>query len=79
MQNVHPHFFVTVEQDILFMAMTYLDLSYNKINSVPPNSFVGVSKLMTLHLNNNNLKIIQNGSFSGLGLLHAIDLSDNII
>ena len=79
MQNVSPHLFTTVQQNRLFMFLSYLDLMYNNIDTLPLNIFVVSPKLTILNLKGNNLQIIQKSSLSGLALLHTLDLSDNNI
>lgn len=58
---------------------TILDLRFNKIKSIPPNTFQDLSHLHTLLLNNNHIVRLQNGSFNGLSELRYLYLYKNRI
>lgn len=46
--------------------MEKLDLSYNKLVSVGPDVFRGLSRLRQLYLHNNKLTVVQHGSLDML-------------
>ncbi|XP_041357756.1 toll-like receptor 4 [Gigantopelta aegis] len=58
--------------------ITVLDLSNNKISILPKNSFINLTNLNYINLSRNRIKLIENGSFSGLHL-DWLDLSCNDI
>ncbi|CAL4114099.1 unnamed protein product, partial [Meganyctiphanes norvegica] len=51
---------------------TILDLRFNKIKTIAPNTFKDLGQLNTLLLNNNHITRLQNGSFNGLGELRYL-------
>jgi hypothetical protein len=79
MQKVHQQLFSKVKGDIPFTFLRYLDLSYNKIKSLPLHTYISCPKLTTLKLKGNQLQVIQKGFLLGLDVLHTLDLSDNTI
>ncbi|RZF34069.1 hypothetical protein LSTR_LSTR015502 [Laodelphax striatellus] len=56
---------------------TILDLRFNRIKEIPPDTFKNLSKLHTLLLNNNQLSKLQNGVFNGLQELRYLYLYKN--
>lgn len=58
-------------------SLTYLDLSYNEIDSIKKESLFGLTSLDSLFINNNYLKTIPVGCFKDLKQLKQLDLSNN--
>ncbi|XP_013398080.1 peroxidasin isoform X2 [Lingula anatina] len=58
---------------------TILDLRFNKIEHIPPNSFTGLTHLNTLLLNNNHIKTLEDGAFEGIAELRYLYLYKNNI
>jgi Leucine-rich repeat (LRR) protein len=54
-----------------------LDLSFNQIKSLEPNSFVNFTSLTTLYLNNNQINDIYYGWFLNLPFLSTLSLKNN--
>lgn len=52
-----------------------LDLSSNRIEEIEVYAFYGLDKLESLNLGNNLIRIIQQGSFHGLGSLYSLGLN----
>ncbi|KAG8560268.1 hypothetical protein GDO81_014869 [Engystomops pustulosus] len=65
-----------VPQD-LSEDLEYLDLSYNKITELKPDSFSRYPKLDTLNLSYNNISSVSNGSFNANLLLRNLSLFNN--
>ena len=57
--------------------LTYLDLSYAQLGSLPAGIFAGLSKLEYLGLTRNGLTGLAERIFHGLRNLHVLDLADN--
>ncbi|XP_074029651.1 uncharacterized protein [Leptinotarsa decemlineata] len=55
-----------------------LDLSYNKIRSITPESFSNLTHLRILYLNDNSISVVESGSF-GLDSIEVIKLCSNEI
>lgn len=69
----------TVDSSIQFYSELYfLDLSYNHLVSIPPNSFESQKKLQELHLDNNKLSVF-NHTFQGLKSLTVLNLRGNFL
>ena len=58
-------------------TLEVLDLDYNGITSIPPNTFFGLDKLIRLDLRSNQLSEINENSFSGLHNLELLILNQN--
>ncbi|XP_054274117.1 peroxidasin-like isoform X2 [Macrosteles quadrilineatus] len=58
---------------------TILDLRFNKIKEIAPNTFKHLKSLNTLLLNNNQISRLQNGVFNGLSELRYLYLYKNKI
>uniref|UniRef100_A0ACB8ET21 Uncharacterized protein n=1 Tax=Sphaerodactylus townsendi TaxID=933632 RepID=A0ACB8ET21_9SAUR len=62
------------------LSLTYLDLSYNKIQVIEMNAFEAVPFLQVIHLRGNRIEEIAEGTFRawhGLRFLLKVDLSHN--
>lgn len=57
----------------------FLDVSGNTISTIPSHSFIGLSQLEELLVNNSAVQHLSNGSFVGLANLRSLDLHDNFI
>ena len=51
---------------MLDSTFDFRDLRFNKIRHVPPECMSGLGALHTLLLNNNNVRRLRSGAFSGL-------------
>ncbi|XP_071814044.1 uncharacterized protein [Apostichopus japonicus] len=60
-----------------FVELKVLDLSNNKLQVLPNNTFTEDHKLETLNLSNNYLNRVGNGAFNGLQHLKVLDLERN--
>jgi Leucine-rich repeat (LRR) protein len=61
-------------------SLVTLDLSLNRIESIEPLSFVGLSSVQTMWLNNNMLHTLQEETFGGgLDMLEILYLFDSSI
>ena len=58
-------------------ALHVLDLSFNRISSLPPSSFLGLSVIDDLHLAHNAIPHLQEDSLQGLTRLKKLTLSHN--
>ncbi|XP_041984786.1 chaoptin-like isoform X1 [Aricia agestis] len=56
-----------------------LDLSFNKIKSLQPISFIGCSNLNVLNISHNSIANINYGAFDGLSALNVLDVSYNLL
>ncbi|XP_041984788.1 slit homolog 2 protein-like isoform X3 [Aricia agestis] len=56
-----------------------LDLSFNKIKSLQPGSFIGCSNLNVLNISHNLVANINYGAFYGLSTLNVLDVSYNLL
>jgi len=56
-----------------------LDLQFNQISTIDPQSFSGLASIKAISLNHNRLTTIQAGTFSGLANLRSINLLGNHI
>ncbi|XP_068188221.1 trophoblast glycoprotein-like [Antennarius striatus] len=61
------------------LAMTTLSLSYNRIQTIEPYAFLGLSRLHVLDLSHNQLKSISSRAFHGLLELRSLYLNDSIL
>lgn len=59
--------------------VTILDLRFNKLRRLRPDSFHHLTALQTLLLNNNELELIEDGAFAGLAQLQTLYLYRNTI
>ena len=60
-------------------SLESLDLSHNKLETIPENVFMGFNKLQTLDLSSNMISLLNDNSFYGLDQLSTLDLSSNSI
>lgn len=58
-------------------GLEVLDLSHNFLTSLPDNGLSAFRSLKVLYLHNNNLSILAERSFVGLGLLRILNISGN--
>lgn len=58
---------------------TNVSISYSRIAKIPSQSFVNLSKLSFLQLNENHIRYIDNGAFANLHDLKTLNLSSNEI
>jgi protein toll len=56
-----------------------LDLSHNRIQALPADAFIGLSKLKNLKLSKNKLIVVPNDILQSLERLEELDLSNNEI
>ena len=67
--SVAPDTFSAVKKTIV-----YMDLSFNKLTSLPYNVFSGLEKIKKIDLGSNSLESIDKRTFSGLSTLEEIKL-----
>ncbi|RWS27852.1 leucine-rich repeats and immunoglobulin-like domains protein 3 [Leptotrombidium deliense] len=60
----------------VYRNLKYLDLSSNRVTNIPPD-FFNSSTLLTLHLTNNKLSVIEKGAFDSLPELEKLKLGKN--
>lgn len=60
------------------LSLSTIDLSENRINSLPPELFNEARNVEQIYLQNNSLNVLAPGIFSELGQLLVLDLSRNI-
>lgn len=58
-------------------ALRVLDLSFNKLNILSPETLSSLSSLLELKLVRNRIRELREGAFDGLPRLSLIDLEDN--
>ena len=70
---------MTIERRMIIYPdnLVILDLSYNKITSFHPSSFLGLHDLRILYLSTNMLETIMGNAFRGLDNLEELRLSNN--
>lgn len=59
------------------MALEILDLSFNKLNILSPETLSSLSSLLELRLVRNRIRELREGAFDGLPRLSIIDLENN--
>lgn len=59
--------------------LTYLNLSYNGITEIDPNTFIDLSELPTLDLSNNKMSTLSETLFNSSSMLKILRLSHNRI
>nr|XP_023016331.1 protein artichoke-like [Leptinotarsa decemlineata] len=64
-------------QDLVLPALRLLDLSFNRIHSIPRGSLKGLVHLKRLYMSSNLLQTLEDSSFDGLNQLETLDLSRN--
>lgn len=70
----------TIDSSIQFYAeLTFLDLSYNHLVTIPQRTFAYQRKLQELHLNHNKIGSISNKTFMGLASLTVLNLRGNFL
>ncbi|XP_017771376.1 PREDICTED: insulin-like growth factor-binding protein complex acid labile subunit isoform X1 [Nicrophorus vespilloides] len=62
-----------------YRDLQYVDLSNNHLVNIPSKSFLYQEKLQELHLNNNKLSAVNNGTFQGLKSLTVLNLRENFL
>lgn len=62
-----------------FTKLKYLNLSRNRLNQLPPYSFVGLSNLYNLDISKNQISNISNRAFAGLIHLKSFNIADNLL
>ncbi|KAJ8357332.1 hypothetical protein SKAU_G00201260 [Synaphobranchus kaupii] len=60
-------------------ALEHLDLSDNAITGLPRDTFIGLSELMVVHLEKNNISSLESGLFEDQDYLEQLYLSDNAL
>lgn len=58
-------------------SLKHLDLSFNSLGAVPEAIALHLPNLQSLNLGHNQIAHLDSGSFSGLGTLRVLDLSNN--
>ncbi|KAI8117321.1 Leucine-rich repeat neuronal protein 2 [Lucilia cuprina] len=70
----------TIDSSIQFYAeLTFLDLSYNDLVTIPQRTFAFQRKLQELHLNHNKIGQINNKTLSGLSAVTVLNLRGNLL
>lgn len=70
----------TIDSSIQFYAeLTFLDLSFNDLVTIPPKTFAFQRKLQELHLNHNKIGQISNKTLTGLMSVTVLNLRGNLL
>ncbi|KAH8239709.1 hypothetical protein KR032_007171, partial [Drosophila birchii] len=70
----------TIDSSMQFYAqLTFLDLSFNDMVSIPERSFAYHAKLQELHLDHNKIGQVSNRTFQGLATISVLNLRGNLI
>ncbi|BFF96964.1 carboxypeptidase N subunit 2 [Drosophila madeirensis] len=70
----------TIDSSMQFYAqLTFLDLSFNDMVTIPERSFAYHAKLQELHLNHNKIGQVSNKTFTGLSTISVLNLRGNLI
>lgn len=70
----------TIDSSIQFYAeLTFLDLSYNDLVTIPQKTFAFQRKLQELHLNHNKIGQINNKTLMGLSAVTVLNLRGNLL
>lgn len=70
---------IVIEISSLHFLTYFRDLRYNHIKEIPINAFVGMTKLASLFLGENQITAIDSGVFKGLSSLRYLYLNENRI
>jgi len=70
----------TIDSSMQFYAqLTFLDLSFNDMLTIPERSFSYHAKLQELHLDHNKIGQVSNKTFLGLSTISVLNLRGNLI
>lgn len=70
----------TIDSSIQFYAeLTFLDLSYNDLVTIPQKTFAFQRKLQELHLNHNKIGQINNKTLTGLSAVTILNIRGNLL
>ncbi|KAL7734326.1 hypothetical protein ACLKA6_010663 [Drosophila palustris] len=70
----------TIDSSMQFYSqLTFLDLSFNDMVTIPERSFAYHAKLQELHLNHNKIGQVSNKTFTGLTTISVLNLRGNLI
>uniref|UniRef100_A0A1I8MD81 Uncharacterized protein n=1 Tax=Musca domestica TaxID=7370 RepID=A0A1I8MD81_MUSDO len=70
----------TIDSSIQFYAeLTFLDLSYNDLVTIPQRTFAFQRKLQELHLNHNKIGQINNKTLMGLSAVTILNIRGNLL
>lgn len=70
----------TIDSSMQFYAqLTFLDLSFNDMLTIPERSFAYHAKLQELHLDHNKIGQVSNKTFLGLSTISVLNLRGNLI